>query len=223
LITERNSSSEEESEEECEFCEGSGNGTRNGTRDGKQRYLKCRTCNGKGWTTTREASSIGESDTTTKGKKKYNQGRKRGTSGWIEFGKEMRPGIKAENPDMAFDEQQKALSTKWKAITADKTAEWNAKAKVLNDARPPPEPEPEPDSDSDSDSDSEDDHIEGPHLIGVIINSSSEENIARLYKDVNIRKERKSKPSKYFRSLITIINIYCPNLFVCFFFFSFFC
>ena len=96
-----------------------------------------------------QATKTEPSSSVSQNNKKKKKKKRSGTSGWIEFGKEMRPGIKTANPEMAFGDITKALSTKWKAITKEEITKWNAKAKALNDARPPPE--------SDSDNNNEDD------------------------------------------------------------------
>ena len=70
-------------------------------------------------------------------KKKKKKKRKGGTSGWIEFCRNQRDAVVAETPDLAFGDVTKALSVKWKVVSDEDKAEWNAKAKAINDARPP--------------------------------------------------------------------------------------
>ncbi|KAI8144095.1 high mobility group box domain-containing protein [Fennellomyces sp. T-0311] len=64
----------------------------------------------------------------TRRSKKDKTGPKRGLSAYMFFSQEQRPKVKEDNPDANFGTIGKILGEKWKNMTDDEKAPYNAKA-----------------------------------------------------------------------------------------------
>jgi len=82
--------------------------------------------------TSKKGSKKGSKKKGKKGKKGKKDTKKRGITGYILFGNEIRPKLKKKDPNLNFTEVAQALSKKWKKLDDDEKEEYNKRAKKEN-------------------------------------------------------------------------------------------